>query len=95
MIKKCFVLIGVFITVTVSAGFAEMEYSKSRLELDYGTSYKLQKYNQIVNPDASKNLEPVYGLDGVAAKEVMNKYREGFKNAEKSPVYELSIGGKK
>ena len=50
----------------------------SRLELDRGTSHKLQVANQIANPDAEKNLKPVEGLDGQAAAAAMTKYRKEF-----------------
>jgi len=39
----------------------------SRLEMDYGTSQKLAKFNQTLNPEAEKNLDPVVGMDGQAA----------------------------
>jgi hypothetical protein len=67
--------------------------AKTRLEMDYGTSYKLQKYNQILNPEAENNIDPVYGLDGRAAQAAMEKYRKGF---EKTPaaanIYNISLG---
>jgi hypothetical protein len=92
MIKKCFVLVGIFMMLTISASFAETQ--KSRLELDYGTAYKLQKFNQVLNPDAEKNLEPVYGLDGSAAGEVVNQYRKAFKEPGKTQEFEIGAGGK-
>lgn len=64
----------------------------SRLEMDYGTSAKLAKYNQILNPEAEKNLEPVTGLDGAAAKANVEKYRKGFEKPQAPPTYTLSIG---
>jgi hypothetical protein len=51
----------------------------SRLEMNYGTSFSLSKFNQIINSETDKNPEPVNGLDGQAAMEVMEEYREGFK----------------
>jgi hypothetical protein len=64
----------------------------SRLELDYGTSYRLAVYGQILNPDAGKNTEPVTGLDGQAAEVIMNKYRKSFEKPKKDPVYILNVG---
>lgn len=87
MIAKCFVLAGLVVTISVTTGFAETR--KSRLELDYGTSYKLQKFSQILNPDAEKNMEPVYGLDGVAADEGMNQYRKSFTEPGKTEDFEI------
>lgn len=95
MIRKCFALSIVVIMVSASASFAQMW--KSRVEMDYGTSYNLQKYNQILNPDAGKNLEPVEGLDGEAAKSVMDNYRKGYAKKSKTPAatFAITTGGKK
>ena len=64
----------------------------TRLELDYGTSFNLMKFNQIANPEAEKNLEPVTGLDGQAAKATLDKYRKDFEKPAAAPAYTLSIG---
>ena len=64
----------------------------TRLETDYGTSYKLQKYNQIANPDAEKNLKPVEGLDGQAAAAAMTKRQKEFEKQEKAPSYIFNLG---
>ena len=65
----------------------------SRLDADFGTSHKLAKINQILNPDAERNLEPVYGLDGIAVQGVMDKYHDGFKEKKTAPSYIFSVGG--
>ncbi len=65
----------------------------TRLEMDYGTSFKLQKFNQTLNPEAEKNLALVEGLDGNAAAGIVGQYQKGFTTVEKSPVYNISIGG--
>jgi hypothetical protein len=64
----------------------------SRLEMDYGTSFKLMKVNQIANPEAEKNLDPVAGMDGQAAKAALDKYRKDFEKPPAPPAYTLSIG---
>ncbi len=65
----------------------------SRLEMDYGTSFKLQKFNQTLDPEAEKNLEVVKGLDGNAAAAIAGQYQKGFTKAENGDVYNISIGG--
>ncbi len=64
----------------------------SRVEMDYGTSFKLSKFNQILNPEAEKNLEPVTGMDGQAAKATLDKYRKDFEKPPAPPTYTLSFG---
>jgi hypothetical protein len=71
------------------AGCAEV----SRVEMDYGTSFKLSKFNQTLNPDAEKNLDPVVGLNGQAANKVMDKYNKEFeKPAQAAPSLMINLG---
>ncbi|MCE5262618.1 MAG: hypothetical protein LLG97_03675 [Deltaproteobacteria bacterium] len=75
-----------------AAGLLTSCASPTRLETDYGTSYKLQKYNQIANPDAEKNLKPVEGLDAQAAAAAMTKRQKEFEKQEKAPSYIFNLG---
>ena len=93
MIKRCLLLSAwialLFLLMSCAAA--------SRLDMDFGTSSRLSKINQIQNPEAEKNGEPVYGLDGRAAQANIEKYREDF---EKSPppvpsTLTIGISGKK
>ena len=65
----------------------------TRLEMDYGTSFKLAKFNQILNPDAEKNLEPVIGLDADPAQKIMDRYYKSFETPPQKPTYSINIGG--
>jgi hypothetical protein len=64
----------------------------SRLEIDYGTSHKLATFNQILDPEAEKSLEPVTGFDGNAARRVVEKYHKDFEKPTPPPTYVLGIG---
>ena len=64
----------------------------TRLETDYGTSYKLQKFNQTANPDAEKNQAPVQGLDSQASAGTVNKYHKEFEKQEKAPASITGLG---
>lgn len=67
--------------------------TQSRLAMDYGTSYQLQKYNQILNPEAEKNLKPVYGLNAKAAQKSEEKYQKGFETPGPAITsYQLNVG---
>jgi hypothetical protein len=66
----------VMIFILFSLGCASKH---SRLEMNYGTSFSLSKFNQIINPETDKNPEPIDELDGQAAIKAMEKYREDFK----------------
>jgi hypothetical protein len=92
MIKRCLILSG-----WIALLFLLMSCAASRLDMDFGTSSRLLKINQIQNPEAEKNVEPVYGLDGEAAQANTEKYRKDF---EKSPppvpsTLTIGISGKK
>ena len=47
------------------------------LNRNFGRAYETARYNQILNPDAGNNLQPVEGLDGQLVQENLNTYRKG------------------
>ena len=63
-----------------------------RLDADFGTSYKLAKANQVLDPDAGSNLEPVTGLSASVVEKVTDKYTRGFEKAQEVPTYTFNIG---
>ncbi len=89
MRKACFVLIGLAVISLIIVGCA----GPSRSEMDYGTSFKLAKFNQTLNPQAEKNLEPVTGFDGNAAEATIERYEKGFREKSQPPVYSITIPG--
>lgn len=64
----------------------------SRLDTDFGVSYNLAKENQILNPEAGTNLQPVSGMDGQAVQKVIDKYRKDFEKPPATPIYTLGVG---
>lgn len=64
----------------------------SRIDADFGTSYQLAKANQILNPDADKNLEPVTGLSAAIAQKVADNYTQGFERTSQAPTYVFQVG---
>jgi hypothetical protein len=43
----------------------------------------------MLNPDAAKNLDPVEGLDGIAADNNVKKYQDSFKEQEPQEVVNI------
>jgi len=84
---KCTATVIVIAGLLIAAGCA----GPTRLQSDFGTSHKLMHVNQVLNPDASKNLQPVSGMDGVAARNVLERYRKGFEKPSAAPVYTLGV----
>jgi hypothetical protein len=91
--KRSFFLIGFAALFFIAVGCA----GPSRLEMDFGNSANLAKSNQMLNPEAGQNIEPVSGLDGEAAQATLEKYRKDFEKPPAPLPYTLTIGvgGKK
>lgn len=62
------------------------------LSEDFGQSFTTARENHIVNPQASRKLEPVIEFDGVTAGEAMNRHQHMFKQP---PFVKYSGGGPK
>ena len=50
---------------------------ESKLDKNWGRSFESARHNQILNPDAGKSDDPVVGMQGPAAKRVMDSYVSG------------------
>ena len=87
MLRKPSVIIAFSIGLFLFAGCAY-----NTLETNWGNSFEAAKTNQIANPEASENLDPVEGLDGQLAEQNMESYRQGSQG-EKSTTYNLRLGG--
>lgn len=62
------------------------------LDEHFGEAVRQAREQQILNPDAGNNPDPVTGMDGPAAKEAMQRYRDSFKSPP--PVTNvINIGG--
>ena len=81
MIKKCFVSMRLLMVIIFFAAGCAV----NRVAKDYGNSARLVKRNQILNPDAAKNLEPVCGFDGSAAEATIDGYQKSFPNQSAIP----------
>ena len=90
MLTRCLTLIGVIAALLIFSGCGPRETMLSR---NWGTSFESARQSQILNPEAGRNLEPVVGLDGQAAGNNMEKYRQGFKK-DTSKEMTLTIQGK-
>lgn len=57
----------------------------SRVDKNFGRSVKEARHNQILNPEAGTNLEPVTRLDGKAAQASTEKYLKTFEKPSEAP----------
>jgi hypothetical protein len=88
MIKKPSLFFVCFILLFLGVGCAGL----SRVETDYGRSSHLTKTNQILNPEAAKNLEPVTGMDGESAQVLTERYQKDFEKPTPPAPYTLTLG---
>ena len=91
MLNRCLTLTGLIVALVMfpSCGGKPLVQKDTMLERNWGRSYESAKYNQMLNPEAGKNLEPVVGTDGQAAERAIEKYRKGESKKQQSKQYEI------
>ena len=52
------------------------------LDQNFGSGLNLIKGQQILNPQAMQNANPVNGIDGIAAKSAYDAYQKSYKSPE-------------
>ena len=65
--------------------------SAPNLDSRLGYAVNTAKAQQTINPDASRNPDPVAGLDGASAKESIDRYTNTFK--EPPPTFTITTPG--
>lgn len=63
----------------------------SALDKNWGSSYESARYNQILNPEAGKNLDPVEGLEGPAAERIIKDHFSEKTPKQQSPT-QVGVG---
>lgn len=58
-----------------------------------GSALTVMRAQQTLNPEASRNTDPVTGLDGKAAKGALDNYRDSFRQPPAETASFMSIGG--
>lgn len=84
---RCFIVIGLIAALSIFSGCGA-----TKLDKNWGKSFESAKYNQILNPEAGQNLDPVVGLDGQAAESSLGTYRNGFEQKASEKAYNLNLG---
>ena len=96
MLKGNMILIVVLAMFSVSlwgcAGNVPEAQRVDYLNMNFGKSLETAKNNQILNPDAGKNLEPVVGLNGEAAEQGVDKYKKSFEKEQMERDVKPSAG---
>ena len=81
MLKKNLLKVGTIAIVSFiwSCGGITPYHQDSSVNKNWGRSVETAKYNQIINPEAGKNIEAVSGFDGSAGESNLEKYKDSFK----------------
>ena len=88
MWHRPWMVVGLIAALSIFSACAETPV----LTENWGKSYEAQKSSQIINPEAGKNLEPVAGLNGRVAVDVLENYEKRVKaGAEKRPSQAATI----
>ena len=63
-------------------------------DANFGNSVRAAVAQQILNPEASQNPDPVSGMDGRAAREAVVSYQKSFKEPPPQPnIFTIGVGG--
>jgi hypothetical protein len=64
------------------------------LDQHFGLAVNTAKAQQTLNPEASRNPDPVTGMDGIAADNSVDEYHKSFKAPPPTfPVINIGVGG--
>ena len=85
----------IFLLITAFLFFAAIGCAETTPHLDsiFGDAVNTAKAQQTINPDASRNPDPVAGLDGNPATDSIDRYRNTFKEPPRTFGI-LNSGGK-
>jgi hypothetical protein len=87
--KNSFAIIGLIAMVFVLGSCVTS--GSSRVQDDFGNSFRQARASQRLNPDAAKNNEPVTGFNGRAAQAVVDTYQKDFEKSAPPTPNVLSI----
>jgi len=60
----------------------------------FGEATRVMAAQQVVAPDASRNADPVAGIDGKAAQGAMGEYSKSYAQPERqSDAFTIGVGG--
>jgi type IV pilus biogenesis protein CpaD/CtpE len=58
--------------------------STPRFNEHFGTAVRANLSAQVINPAAAANADPVFGVDGAAARAAQERYQRSFKESDAS-----------
>ena len=85
----------IFLLVTASLVFLAIGCAPTTPHLDsvFGDAVNAAKAQQTINPDASRNPDPVAGIGGTPATDSIDRYHNTFKEPPRTFTI-INVGGK-
>jgi hypothetical protein len=81
------------LSILIAAGLVGCVNPAPVLDDNLGKAVNAAKAQQIINPDASLNTDPVAGVDGLAADAAMSRYHRSFVQPAVTPnVFTIGVG---
>ncbi len=81
------------LSTLIAVGLVGCVNPAPKLDDNFGKAVNAAKAQQIVNPDASLNTDPVAGVDGKAADAAMSRYHRSFVQPVATPnVFTIGVG---
>ncbi len=87
-----FAIITMLAMVAGCGGKTLCAWYPTNTDLNWGRSYEMAKFNQILNPEAGKNLNPVEGMPGRAGEKVVANYEKSFEGKAAKQSVSLNLG---
>ncbi|HEU0201097.1 MAG TPA: pilus assembly protein [Burkholderiaceae bacterium] len=87
--KQLTVLFSAVVAIAMLAGCVA---TTPQVDGKHGAAVTLTRAQQTLNPDASRNNNPVKGLDGKAAKGALDNYRDSFRVPPSEAANVINIG---
>ena len=95
MARRLVLFLAIMMTVATVAGCGGKTlcaWYPTNTDLNWGRSYEMAKYNQILNPEAGENLDPVEGVPGPVAETTVVKYEKSFAGKAGPQSVNLNLG---
>jgi hypothetical protein len=64
-----------------------------RVDAQMGSAVELAKAQQTLHPQASQDMRPVEGIDGISADAVVDRYHKGFQAPPTVNIFNIGVGG--
>ena len=89
------VLVTALVSALLAGCMSEPTYSRTpNLDEKFGVAVETARAQQTINPNASRNPDPVKGIDGRAGREAVERYEASFQKPPRpANVFNIGVSG--